>query len=77
MALQRKCPNYYSNEVGTMERNVQEVKLGLCTKLQNFWMSGKCLNNYWIVNGIIGNADKLEIIVLDYGIFFHRMEVYV
>ena len=61
MALQRKCPNYCSNEVGTMEWNVQEVKLGLCPKLQNFWMSGLCLNNYWIGNGIIRNMNKLEI----------------
>ena len=40
-------------------------------------MSGKCLNNYWIGNGIVGNINKHKIIALDYGIFFHGIEVYV
>ena len=32
-------------------------------------MSGTCLNNYWIENGIIENMDQLGNIAWDYEIF--------
>ena len=47
------------------------------TKIVEFWMSGRCPDNLWIENGIIGNMNKLGIIALDYGIFFHGIYVYV
>ena len=40
-------------------------------------MSGRCPDNFWIENGIIGNMNKLGIIVWDDEIFCHGSEVYV
>ena len=40
-------------------------------------MSGRCPDNFWIENGIIGNMNKLGNIAWDYGIFLHGSEVYV
>ena len=76
-ALQRKYLKYCSHEVGPMERNVQEVKSCTSPKFQNFWMSGRCPDNFWIENGIIGNMNKLGIIAWDYEMFFHGSDLYV
>ena len=40
-------------------------------------MSGRCLDNYWIRNGIIGNMNKLGNIALEYEIFLNGRDVYV
>ena len=53
------------------------MELCIFPELQNFWMSGRCLDNFLIENGIIGNMNKLGIIVWDYEIFFHGRDVYV
>ena len=39
-------------------------------------MSGRCLDYFWIENGIIENTNKLGNIAWDYGIFFHGSDVY-
>ena len=39
-------------------------------------MSGKCLDNFWIENGIIENRNKFENIALKYAIFLHGMSLY-
>ena len=46
------------------------------TKIAEFWMSGRCPDNLWIENGIIGNMNKLGIIVWDYEIFFSMGVIY-
>ena len=76
-ALQRKYLKYCSNEVGPMEGNVQEVESCTFPKLHNFWMSGRCLDNFWIENGILENMNKLGSIAWDYEIFFHGSDLYV
>ena len=40
-------------------------------------MSGRCLDNFWIENGIVENMNKLGNIAWDYGIFFYGSELYV
>ena len=40
-------------------------------------MSGRCLDNFWIENGILENMNKLGSIAWDDEIFFHEMDVYV
>ena len=40
-------------------------------------MSGRCPDNFWTRNGIIGIMNKLGIISLNYEIFLHWKDVYV
>ena len=42
-----------------------------------FWMSGRCLDNFWIENGIIGNMNKLGNIAWDDERFSYGSGVYV
>ena len=58
-----------------MEWNDQEVELCTSQNFQNFWMSGRCPNNFWTENVIIGNMHNLGNIARDYGIFLHGRDV--
>ena len=46
------------------------------TKIENFWMSGRCSDNFWIENGIMENMDKLGNIALEYAIFLDGLSLY-
>ena len=46
-------------------------------KIAEFLVSGRCLDNFWIENGILENRNKFANIAWDYEMFFYGSEVYV